>query len=70
MEDETYRYAELVAWLKEKGHTADEVKKILDRVKKYDDDTKFVSQMDSIDGDDFGLAAIIAEALADSDDES
>jgi len=70
MDDETYKYAEIVAWLKEQGYSEEQVAKIIDHVEKYEDTTSFLSEMDSIDNDEFGVAAIIARALAEPGDSS
>lgn len=70
MVDDAVKYAEFVVLLKEQGHSEDEIQKILDRIRQYDSETNFLSQMDSIDGDEFGVAAIIARALGESSDES
>ena len=68
MSDELNRFAELVAWLQEEGYNEKQIDKILERVKEYDDGTKLVSEMDSIENGDFQIAAIIEEALAGADD--
>lgn len=57
------RHEELVAWLTERGHTPDEIGKILDKVAEYDARTINESIFDSIDSGDFNLTALIQEAL-------
>lgn len=61
---DTPRHEELVTWLKDRGHTPDEIAKILDKVAEYDARTINESIFDSIDSGDFNLAALIQEALA------
>lgn len=59
------RHAELVAWLTERGHTPDEIAKILAKVADYDARTINESIFDSIDTGDFDLSSLIKEALGD-----
>jgi hypothetical protein len=56
----------LVDWLKQKGHSEEEIEKILARLKKYDRETNVDSVMDSIAHGSFDLQSIIDEALGDS----
>jgi type 1 glutamine amidotransferase len=60
------RQAELVAWLTHRGHSPEEIAKILQRVAEYDAQTVSESIFDSIDKGDFNLAALIEEALGRS----
>lgn len=61
------RHAELVAWLTERGHSPDEVAKILAKVAEYDARTISESIFDSIDTGDFDLRSLIKEALGESE---
>ena len=68
MSDET-RNAQLVAWLQDQGHGEQEIEKILAKVAEYDRQTVHESVFDSIESGAFDLSTIIAEALADDDDD-
>ena len=57
----------LVDWLKQKGHSAEEIEKIIAKVQQYDKETNVDAVMDSIAGGSFDLQAIIDEALGDSE---
>ncbi len=59
------RNAELVGWLTERGHSPEEIAKILAKVAQYDMETVSGSIFDSIDSGDFDIAAIIDEALGE-----
>ncbi len=59
------RNAELVGWLTERGHSPEEIAKILAKVEQYDAETVSGSIFDSIDSGDFDIAAIIDEALGE-----
>jgi hypothetical protein len=59
------RHEELVAWLTERGHSPEEITKILAKVEQYDAETVSGSIFDSIDSGDFDIAAIIDEALGE-----
>ncbi len=59
------RHAELVGWLTERGHSPEEIAKILAKVEQYDAETVSGSIFDSIDSGDFDIAAIIDEALGE-----
>lgn len=59
------RHAELVAWLTERGHSPDEVAKILAKVAEYDARTINESIFDSIDAGEFDLSSLIQEALSE-----
>jgi hypothetical protein len=64
---ENQEYAELIAYLRNEGHTEVEIDKIMARVRKYELETQHDSVMDSIGAGTFDLAAIIKEALAEAD---
>ena len=59
------RHLELVAWLTERGHSPEEIAKILAKVAEYDAETVNASIFDSIDRGDFDIASFIEKALAD-----
>jgi hypothetical protein len=61
------RHTELIAWLSDRGHSPEEVAKILAKVDEYDSDTVSGSIFDSIGRGDFDIAAIIDEALGQAD---
>jgi len=56
-------YDSLRNHLAERGHTEDEIRKIVARVRQYDAAARHDSVMDSIDRGAFDLEAIIADAL-------
>ena len=64
------RQNELVEWLQEKGHSTDEIQKILAKVAEYDEQTIRESVFDSIERGNFNLDAIIQEALNDQQEKS
>ncbi|MGE0760490.1 MAG: hypothetical protein AB7F89_13435 [Pirellulaceae bacterium] len=64
---ETDWQTELSGLLAEKGHTPEEVQKIMARIRQYESQVQLDSIMDSIDGGRFDLAAIISEALRSPD---
>lgn len=57
------RHAELVAWLGERGHSPEEIAKILSKLAEYDAQTTHESIFDSIEMGDFDIAAAIKAAL-------
>ena len=57
------RHAELVAWLTERGHSPEEIAKILAKLAEYDAQTTHESIFDSIETGDFDIAAAIKAAL-------
>ncbi|MEN0110535.1 MAG: hypothetical protein AAF805_07400 [Planctomycetota bacterium] len=59
------RHAQLVAWLQDRGHSAEEIDRILAKVAEYDDRTARESVFDSIETGGFDLQGLIDEALAD-----
>lgn len=59
------RHAQLVTWLAEQGHTADEVAKILTKVEDYDRRTAHQSIFDALDAGEVDLGQIIREALGE-----
>jgi len=65
--EENHEYPELVEYLRSEGHTDAEIDKILARVRKYEVETQQDSIMDSIGNGTLDLAALIKEALGESD---
>jgi hypothetical protein len=57
------RHAELVSWLTERGHSPEEISKILAKLAEYDAQTTHESIFDSIETGDFDIAAAIKAAL-------
>ena len=62
------KHTEVIAWLRERGHTEREIGKIMDRVREYDKNTSADSIMDAIANGTFNIAAIIDEVRAEPDD--
>jgi len=62
VDEETF-YAEVVEWLKAKGHTQPEIEKILEGIRRYEQETQTDSLMESYGKGGMTLAAIIEEAL-------
>ena len=56
-------YGELIKMLEGRGHSPEEIEKILNKIKKYDEETQFDSVMDSIGAGRLSLNALIKEAL-------
>lgn len=65
-----HQHAQLIAWLEDRGHTSDEIDRILTKVKEYDERTVHESVFDSIESGAFDLGRLIDEALSDDDSES
>ena len=55
----------LTAWLQERGHTTEEIAKIMHRVARYEREMQLDSVMDSIGSGRLSLDNIIREALGD-----
>jgi len=58
--------AQLTRTLEDMGHTPEEIKLILERVRQYDQQTAYDSVMDSLATDKVRLRDIIREALGGS----
>ena len=58
-------FPELVQLLKERGHSPEEIKKILARVRHYEKELQYDSVMDSIGAGRLNLDGLIREALGD-----
>ena len=63
IEDQSRGQSELINWLQERGHSPEEVAKILAKVAQYDARTVNESIFDSISSGDFDIAGLIEEAL-------
>lgn len=61
------RHAELIGWLTSQGHSQAEIEKVLAKVTEYDAQTLHESVFDSIDSGAIDLAAIVKEALAQTE---
>ena len=61
--DNDSRQQELVEWLRQQGHSQQEIDRILAKVAEYDAQTLHESVFDSIDKGIFDIASIIDEAL-------
>lgn len=59
------RQAQLIAWLEDRGHSPEEIERILVKVAEYDERTVHESVFDSIDSGAFDLASVIKQALDD-----
>lgn len=57
------RHAQLITWLEDQGHSAEDIEKILAKVSEYDAQTLHESIFDSIETGQFDLSKIIDEAL-------
>jgi hypothetical protein len=60
-------YEELKEYLRGEGQSEFQIEKIIDRVRKYEVETQHDSIMDSIGNGTLDLAALIKEALGESD---
>jgi hypothetical protein len=67
---EGHEYDELTEYLRGLGQTEAEIAKILARVRQYEFETQHDSIMDSIGNGTLDLAALIKEALGESDADS
>ena len=65
MSEQSDHYAELVDWLRDLGHTGDEIQRIVVRVQQYEQEMQTDSIMDSIGSGSLDLTTLIKEALAD-----
>ena len=68
MEEETF-YEDVAAWLKSKGHAEAEIEKIINSVRRYDQQSTVDSLMESYANGGMTLAAIIEEATREPDGE-
>jgi hypothetical protein len=64
---ENQEYEELIAYLRNEGHSEVEIDKIMVRVRQYEFETQHDSVMDSIGAGTFDLATIIKEALGEAE---
>lgn len=58
-------YSLLIEWLEKRGHSKEEIARILARVRQYDQRTMHDSVMDSIGSGRMNLDALIKEVLGD-----
>ena len=65
--DEDTFYAEVIEWLKERGHAQPEIERILERIRRYERETQTDSLMESYGKGGMTLSAIIAEALGEAE---
>lgn len=63
MSDGAGEYSQLTKLLQNKGHSEEEIARILDRVRQYDKEMEVDSVMDSIAAGRMDLMSIINEAL-------
>ena len=63
MTDSFDQYPALVNLLRERGHSDDEIARVLEKVRQYDQEMQVDSVMDSIAAGRMDLMAIIEEAL-------
>ncbi len=63
MAEQSSEYPHLTKLLRDKGHSDEEIAKILEKVRNYDQQMQVDSVMDSIAAGTLDLAAIIDEAL-------
>ena len=61
----TEEFKILIDWLKERGHTPEEIEKVLALVRDYEEKTQYDSVMDSIGAGRLTLDALVKEALGD-----
>lgn len=59
-------YAELTRFFEERGHSPEEVRKIMGKVRQYDRITTHDSIMDSIAAGGFSIDQFVREALEDA----
>ena len=65
MTDQNERYPGLTGWLRQRGHSDEEIDKILVHVRRYEEQIQTDSVMDSIAAGRFDIAKIIDEALGE-----
>ena len=63
--DPSADYSDLIELLKERGHSQEEIDKIIEHVRVYDEQTRHDSLMDSIGSGQVNLDALINDALKD-----
>lgn len=66
MSDSAGEYSQLTTLLQSKGHSEQEIARIIDRVRQYDKEMEVDSVMDSIAAGRMDLMSIINEALKGS----
>jgi hypothetical protein len=60
-------HTEIAAYLRERGHSSDAIKKILAKLETFDQQTSRQSLFDSVASGDFDLDALIKEALGEDE---
>ena len=65
-----HEHPEIAAWLRERGHSPDAIKKILAKLENFDEQISRQSLFDSVASGDFDLDALIKEALGDESDKA
>ena len=60
---ESSSHEAVIEWLKRKGHSQEEIDKIMKKLRQYDRETNVDSVMDSIAAGTFNLQQIVDEAL-------
>lgn len=60
-------HEDMLRWLREKGHSDEEIEGILARVRQYENQVQHDSVMDSIATDSFNIGAYIDEVLRDTE---
>ncbi len=63
MSDSAGEYTQLTKLLQDRGHSEEEIARVLDRVRQYDKEMEVDSVMDSIAAGRMDLMSIINEAL-------
>lgn len=58
-------HQQIVGWLREQGHTSDEIEKVMAKLEEYDRQMVHESIFDSIERGSFDLSEIIKEALGE-----
>lgn len=65
-----HQHAQLITWLEDRGHSTEEIERILAKVEDYDARTVHESVFDSIQSGAFDLGSLIKEALDSPDDKN
>ena len=69
MSEQGERYSGVSEWLRGLGHSDEEIGKILENMRRYEEQIQTDSVMDSIAAGTFDIAKIIDEALGRTDSE-
>ena len=68
MSESDPQHRELIDWLGQRGHSQEEIDKILLKLQQYDEQTMHESVFDSISRGQFDIASIIDEALSETEE--